>query len=283
MTISRRNLLYGISGTLIGSSISTIAGAQDEPAGFQLGSVKTNIRLEQNSIGLSFEKTELTRNWLSPDQKQFIRLLRRLGSGVVRIGGNRVDTSSWRGVIPGLTPIEPKSIEALAEFLKLSGWSIIYGINMANTNPDLVLEEVRFVAPRLGPSLLAIQIGNEPNFYHNHYRPKNWTFEDYFIEWQTNVKVIRSAFPNLPLIGPSSLDHFDFAVRFADRAPKNTWLGQHYYRGNGRDPRSTAELLLTSDPNLDDMLSTLTPLAKAHHLNGFILDEANSYYAGGYS
>ena len=281
MIISRRNILHGISATIIGSSISQLAGAQDERARFQLGSVKTDRRLEQNSIGLSFEKTELTRNWLSPDQKQFMALLRRLGPGVIRIGGNGVDTSSWRGAIPSLTPIEPKSVDSLAEFLKLSGWSIIYGVNMANTTPDLVVEEIRYVLPRLGSSLLAVQIGNEPNYYRDHYRPKNWTFEDYFIEWQTDAKAIRSAFPNVSLIGPSSVAHFDYAVEFANRASKNIWLGQHYYRGNGRDPRSTAELLLTPDQNLDDMLSALTPLAKADHLNGFILDEANSYYSGG--
>lgn len=92
---------------------------------------------------------------------------------MLRIGANQVDRSSWNGVVEGLTPILPAQIDAFAAFVQATQWQVIYGVNLARNTPANAADEAAYVAERLGPSLLAWEIGNEPDLYVRHgYRPE---------------------------------------------------------------------------------------------------------------
>lgn len=245
----------------------------------------TGAPLSSRFAGLSYEKTRLTVPLFSPTNAAFIRLLQRLGPGVLRIGANGVDLSSWSGLVPGLTPITPAQIDAFAACMQAAGWQVIYGINMANNTPANAAAEASYVASRLGSALLAWEIGNEPDLYHsNGDRPSAWSYADYLSEWRTLRSAIAGAAPGVPFSGPAAAyDTARFTIPFArDAGAGVPLLTQHYYRANGQDASSTLDLLLTADAALPGRLQSLVAAARAAGMaQGFRLAECNSFYNGG--
>jgi hypothetical protein len=117
-------------------------------------------------MGLSYEKSAMTYSYFHESNQHLIGLFRRLGDGVLRIGGGSVDHVMWTPDSTGthlqVTPVE---IKALAGFLQATGWLCLYGVNLATSTPALAAEEVSYAASVLGPNLLGIEIGNEPDEY----------------------------------------------------------------------------------------------------------------------
>ena len=64
-----------------------------------------------------------------------------------------------------LFAIKPEAIDALAGFLKATGWKLIYGLNFGNSTPERAAREAAYVARAIGDRLEYFQIGNEPDFY----------------------------------------------------------------------------------------------------------------------
>ncbi|HEY4542692.1 MAG TPA: heparinase, partial [Noviherbaspirillum sp.] len=241
--------------------------------------------LDSRFAGLSYEKDKLTEPLFTPTNLALLQLLRLLGPGVLRIGANAVDRSSWNGAVKGLTPILPEHIDALATFVQAAQWQVIYGVNMARNTPENAASEAAYVASRLGPSLLAWEIGNEPDLYRRHrYRPRDWTYEDYIREWRALRDAMSAATPGIPFSGPSTAYNVPvFTLPFArDEGSRVPLLTHHYYRADRDDPDSTLDLLLRPDPNLMPELDTLVAAAaEAGMTQGVRIDEANSFYGGG--
>ena len=75
--------------------------------------------------------------------------------------------------------VTAEAVRNLAAFLKVTGWTCLYGIGMGTNTPERAAEEAEFVAKTLGASLQYFQIGNEVDLFGRHLRdPKTWSAED---------------------------------------------------------------------------------------------------------
>jgi len=74
--------------------------------------------------------------------------------------------------------ITPATIDRLAAALRVLGWRLIYGLNLARGAAAEAAEEAAYVANAVGANLLAFQIGNEPDGF-GHWtavRPTSYDF-----------------------------------------------------------------------------------------------------------
>ena len=122
--------------------------------------------------GFSYEKNALSEPLFQDSNHDLIGLFRRLGPGMLRIGGNSVERNVWTAEGTGQTPgrIARADIERLAGFVKAANWQCLYGVNLegiahGTTSPELAADEVAFAAEHLGKSLAGIEIGNECDLY----------------------------------------------------------------------------------------------------------------------
>jgi hypothetical protein len=235
-------------------------------------------------VGLSYEKSKLSQPLFSPSNANLIGLCQRLGQGSLRIGGNSVDETNWNPAGPGQTSGEtaPADVAQLAAFLSAAGWPVLYGVNLAQSTPELAAAEVAYAAQALGPNLLGIEIGNEVDLYPGHYFPSSWDFADYLALWQSFRSAILVQTPAVRLTGPVIADNTSWFSSFAQAEGNNVvLLSAHYYRANGQDPSSNIpELISYPDTNLQNYLSALAVAAAAVGVP-YRMAETNSFYNGG--
>ena len=235
-------------------------------------------------VGLSYEKFKLSQPLFSAGNVNLLGLFKQLGPSLLRIGGNSVDQTSWNATGTGQTSGEtaPSDINAFAAFISAAGWSVLYGVNLAQSTPAVAAAEVAYAVKALGASLVGIEIGNEPDNYAGRYFPSTWGYSDYFARWQTFVSAILAQTPGVPLTGPAIADQTSWFSSFAQTEGKNVaLLSAHYYRGNGQDPSSNIEELDSyPDENLENYLAALKAPAMAAEVP-FRLAETNSFYNGG--
>ena len=137
-------------------------------------------------MGLSYEKLAMTYGYFHPSNHNLIAMFRRLGAGVLRVGGGSVDQLLWTSSSTGThAQISPTNIKNLAGFLQATGWLCLYAVNLATSTPALAAEEVAFAVSALGENLLGIEIGNEPDEYGvaGNFFAGNWTFQDFLSRW----------------------------------------------------------------------------------------------------
>lgn len=102
----------------------------------------------------------------------FFQLMRDLGPGVLRLGGNSQDNSCWD---PKQAP-RPQLCQATitAGDLKLwsraagaAGWRLIVGLNLKQNSPSWMMREMKQgVVPDIpAHQVLALEIGNEPDLF----------------------------------------------------------------------------------------------------------------------
>lgn len=250
-----------------------------DPAGF-IGS---------QYIGLSYPKGVLHTRLLAASNTDLVALCRRLGTGVLRIGGSEVDRTVWTAEGPGETArrISPSDVDALASFVKATGWHCLYGVNLGGsatgtTNPALAAEEVAYVHRLLGDQLLGIEIGNEPNLYNrpNQYYPDNWTLAKFIALWREYREAILAVTPGVAITGPATVGAVEtWTIPFGKQVGKSeiSLLTQHYYRGNGAAPASSAANLMQTDPKLFSELRALLTCSAEIGVP-YRMAECNTYY-----
>jgi hypothetical protein len=256
--------------------------------------VSVAIRIERGApgamiapafLGLSYEKNRISAPLLSGGDGRLASLLRALGGGVLRIGGNSVDTTVWDAAGPGGTAgkVAPADIDSMAALQRQTGWRVLYGVNMAAGDPAAAAAEASYAMQAFGPGLLGIEIGNEPDLYHaNGIRPRDYGYAAFSGEWQAFARAIHARTPDIVLTGPAAASNVaGWTVPFArDHGGGIALLTQHYYLADGRRPDATVARMLRGDARLDDMLARLQPARRAI-AQGFRLAEANSYSHGG--
>jgi hypothetical protein len=297
----RRDVLARLGGSLLLPSLAACADpdvrratAGVRAADSRTGRVTVVINqaasgqvVDSGYVGFSYEKISLNTGFFTATNQPLVRLFRRLGAGLLRLGGNSVDRTSWRRTAGGQTrgTVGPADIDALATFLEATGWSVLYGINLATNAPAGAAEEASSVARSLGRRLYAFEIGNEPDAYSfNTLRPPSYSYADFLREWNGFARAVRQAVPQARLTGPASAWHeTSWTVPFArDEGHRIVLLTQHYYRANGLSPQSTLALLLAGDPALPGLLNPLRQASVAAGIrDGYRLTEANSFYDGG--
>jgi Bacterial Ig-like domain (group 2) len=245
--------------------------------------------------GLSYEKAALQWSFFSASNVVGISLFQGLGTSVLRLGGSSVDQSVWTPNGAGRTYLQvaPSDVASLAAFVKATGWQCLYGINLGGaatgaTTPALAAAEVAYAVAQFGSSLLGIEIGNEPDAYGNpgNFFAGNWSLADYLALWGQFRSAILASTPGVAITGPAaSYNVSTWTIPFGQAvAPEGeiTLLTQHYYRGNGQSPTSTAEFLITPDTALVAELSVLQAGAKSIGVP-YRMSECNSFYASGAS
>jgi hypothetical protein len=237
-------------------------------------------------LGLAYEKQSL----LTPlfADSNLLGLFQRLGSGVLRIGGASVDQSVWTADGQGHTPgqVAPSDVDALASFLRATGWSCIYGINLGGsatgaTTPALAAAEVAYVAQQLGSALLGVELGNECEAYGSSFYAGNWSVEIFEALWQQYRSAIVAVTPGAPLCGPAAGSNLDtWTLPFGEYVTSSqiSLLTQQTTRG----PVSTASVddLITPDAALSTELLMLHYGAQSIDVP-FRIDGLRSYDDGG--
>jgi len=248
---------------------------------------RPGVEIPPDFIGLSYEKSAMSAPLFDASDTALVRLFRRLGPGVLRVGGNSVDRASWDpeglGLQKGL--IAPADVSRLARFLQATDWRIIYGLAMGPSNPQAMADEASAACAAFGNRLVAFEIGNEPDRYHaNGIRASDYAYSDFLKEWENDARVILSATPDASFAGPAAASNLEgYTIPFSrDARGGITLLTHHYYRANGKLPTSTIGLMLSPDARLTGLLRALKDAARSGSIPlGFRLAEANSFYNGG--
>jgi hypothetical protein len=239
-------------------------------------------------MGLSYEKLAMSYGYIHPSNRNLIALFRRLGAGVLRIGGGYVDRLLWTSSTNGThAQITSTNVKNLAGFLQATGWLCLYGINLATSTPVLAAEEAGVAVSVLGSNLLGIEIGNEPDEYGvaGNFFAGNWTFQDFLSRWYLFRSAIIQATPRVPITGPATGggNHISsWTLPFGQIVTPSelTLLTQHYYRASGASSISTASFLISPDPQLTTELATLKAGAQQLGLP-YRISECNSFANGG--
>ena len=94
-----------------------------------------------------------------------------------------------------------------------------------------VLDGSAYVDDTIGSSLMAFQLGNEPDlFSRNGLRAVGYNFEQFAQEWQRFYDAIRARVPFAPFAGPDTAYNNEWLVPFAKQFKNQAQLiSQHYY------------------------------------------------------
>lgn len=259
--------------------------------------------------GLSYETQQLgDPTFFSPDNTDLISFVRGLGaSGVLRIGGNSSEYCYWTpkptqadldavaanggnaiGPSTGKHPdavrkITPQAVRNLSGFVDATGWKLIYGLNMGTGTAEDAADEAAYVMNLFGSKLIAFQLCNEPDLFHqNGIRKAGYNFADFAQEWQHFYEVIRKRVPNAPFSGPDTAFNNEWLAPFAKQFKSEIqFLSQHYYaEGPPTDPSMTIERLLRPNPKLVQQFDGMQTTCRESGLP-FRMTETNSCYSAG--
>jgi hypothetical protein len=253
--------------------------------------------------GLSYETSQLSDpTFFSPENTALAAFHRRLGAaGILRIGGNTSEFSVWSPTSapvqsppqalgpdtgrhpPPRRPVTPLAVRNLRGFLDLSGWRLIYGLNMGTESPETAADEAAYVAKVMGDKLVALQLCNEPDlFSRNGLRSPDYGYPQFAAEWRRYFRAIRQRVPHAPFAGPDTADNDEWLARFADEQRHDvTFLSEHYYaEGPPTDPSMTIARLLGPSAKLDVELEAAAAARRNTGLP-FRMTETNSCYGGG--
>ena len=312
--MERRTFLMRAGAAAAATSCARAGWTQSETdvlAELTLTEVPGTMPLPLTYTGLSYELAQLTDpQFFSASNRDLVAHCRLLSpNGVLRIGGNtsefcwfQADASTEAPklrVPPGklednwmphqLFAIKPEAIDALAGFLKATGWRLIYGLNFGNSTPERAAREAAYVARAIGDQLEYFQIGNEPDLYqdaNNGTRPPGWGFADYLREWTAYADAIAARVPKARLGGPDVNSSMDWVTRFGEEIPDKirerlkVLTGHYYAEGPPNDPRVTTERLLKGNANIAGEMEKIEAVARAHG-QVYRMTEGNSCYRGG--
>jgi hypothetical protein len=246
--------------------------------------------LPRDFVGLSYEMRELGVGNFDAGAGNLVDLLRTLGSGNLRIGGNTLDRDTlWEPA--GQPPpqplptwvkdvVGPADIARLGRFLDATGWRTEVGINLGHYDASLAADEAATLKSALGSRLLGAACGNEPNDWaHNGLRTAPYGYPQYLPDWQACA----AAAGGTPLAGPdvSSPTTTGSGVSQFAAAEKNrlSLLTIHGYSVSGG---STAAQLLSPQTDASEVANVSQELAGARAAGLPIrIDETNSAAGGG--
>jgi hypothetical protein len=192
-------------------------------------------------IGLSFESGTLNGGQFD-DVGDLPQLLRNLGTGVMRFGGNSVDTS--------FTRVSPSALAGLVRLAKATGWTVLYSENLGHFKAKTVTRDARTVSAALGRYLAAFACGNEPDLFPNvGLRSPSYSEREYLNQTSSCLAAVRAGAPTAPIEGPDT-SGIGWLPGYAATAPAPLrWLGQHYYPMGcglgGRSPAAFAAAMLS--------------------------------------
>lgn len=280
-----------------------LAQAGAVPVSLKIGAQST-IKIPVDFMGLSYESGQLAYpDFFSAENHRLIGIFRTLSSdGVLRLGGNLSEFTAWSDTDPSTAPergglvgpdpgyreprtftITPVAIRNLRAFLDATNWRCIYGLNLGGGTVEQALAEGSYVAKTLGPRLICVQFGNEPDLFKHHEQgDKRWTYEEYLTKWKAFRAAFHEKLPSIPVAGPDTAYNQEWFKRFSEDVPKDVvLLTSHYYVGGPpSDPKMTTEFLLQARERFQDSCVKALNSAKAAHVP-FRMAEGNTCYNAG--
>jgi len=246
-------------------------------------------RISADFMGLGYEIASVSeRGLLTGSNRAYVQFVRTLApAGVIRIGGNTSDYASWSPSGPAVsapkaTVVDRRGLLDLGTFLRATGWRLIWGFNLGRGSMDQAVDEAIAVAASVSDSLLAFEIGNEPDLFPGVHRPANYSYADYYAEYRRFKQAIRAKLPNAPFAGPDVIVHADWLEQFAATEAADIKLLTHHFYAEGppENPTSTIENLLKPNPFLPGLLGLLQAASNSARVP-YRICETNSCFGGG--
>ena len=289
--MNRRQCLTALAGvaavTALRGRHAAAAGPRAIPISFDPR--EAGAEISPRFMGLGYEISSVAiPGLLRADNRSYVRMVRNLSTqGVIRVGGNTSDYAAWSPdgqalSAPKATVINRQSLEDLAGFLRATGWTLIWGLNLGQNREEEAVREARAVADAVGTPSVTFEIGNEPDLFAPAHRAHGYDFEQWWTQYGSYAARIAKAVPGAAFAGPDAAARTDWVAEFARRAPANVkLLTHHYYReGPPASPASTIDTLLQPDPKLARMLAELRTASQAGD-RPFRICETNSCFGGG--
>jgi hypothetical protein len=307
----RRTFLSASSLTAAGLLLGRRGMAQSAPASLRVQTSAPGTAVSSDFIGLSYENMQLEDpSFFSPRNTGLIQQFRAISPrGVLRLGGNTSEFNWWKSTPTQAAPerklvlkdggrpqdtlyaITPETIRELDGFLKATGWSCIYGLNLGFGTPETDLPEAEFVYKTLGPRLQYFQIGNEVDMFVQ-YRLRDadtWNVDRYLQEWLVIARAVQKAIPGATFGMPDVASKVEWLTAIADQwapvtdKPKVTTLSHHYYWGGPpSSPDATIQRLLRPAPTVTQK-GEASRAAAAKMDAAYRMTEGNTVYRGGKS
>jgi hypothetical protein len=291
---TRRDALR--TATMLGA-LSGWAGETSAKAVVTVHPERPGVEIPADFLGISCEKSVLAENHFRPHNTALENLFRNLGGGVLRPGGARVESTYWSRteVSPDANTkkrktIGPLALDNLYAFAKESGWRVIHGLNLGANDPAMAADEAAYAMHAGGPTVLALEIGNEPDLYVEHnLRPAHYGYSQYRGEVEAYHRAILTKLPHAPLAGPATTRTCEwfpgFVADFKDRIALAT---SHLYPLSAKvtDPGSArfASIQNLLNAKTDEVwMPMIEEHQKASRAAGvpFRLGECNSASGGG--
>jgi hypothetical protein len=242
----------------------TLAAGESIPAQIEVDAAKPGLTIPADFLGISYEKNALVEPHFKPGNSVLINLHRNLGSGTLRLGGNKVELTRWQAdaaasldKATGLAVIGRTTLDDLYGFIKATEWKCLHGINLAGNQPESSADEAAYALKVGAASILAIEVGNEPNLYTNHdLRKQGYDCPTYLPEAVAAIKVIRARNPGIILAGPATArrpDHW-FEDAVAGLKGRLRIATSHTYALSGGSTKPTS----ANFPSIENLLLPAT-------------------------
>ncbi len=213
--------------------------------------------------------------------RQLLTNLTSYGSGPInlRIGGDSTDATGE----PTSTTITP-----FVELAEAMGAQFELGVNLGSNNVNLATDQATaYVSQMPSGSLLALEIGNEPDeYYKNGLRPATYTVQNYFsdfLTWQQNITPVLPSGTKLmgaawAFLGTLQANAQNFAI--ANSASLNLFSQHSYVTSPSNNP--AGDFLLTPAA-ATSVPSQVAAAVIASHAQGlpFRMGETGSVSDGG--
>ena len=307
----RRKFLASSSLTAAALLLERRGFAQSGPslASLHVDTSVSGSAVSSDFIGLSYENMQLEDpSFFSPKNAGLVEQFRAISPrGVLRLGGNTSEFNWWKATPDQAAPqrklvlkdgshpqdtlyaITPDTIRELDGFLKATGWSCIYGLNLGFGTPETDLPEAQFVYKTLGPRLQYFQIGNEVDMF-TQYRLReadSWNVDVYLQQWLVIARAVQKAIPGAKFGLPDVASKVEWLTAIADQwgsvqdKPHVTTLSHHYYwSGPPSNPKATVQRLLQPDPGVAKKGET-SRVAASKMGAAYRMTEGNTVFRGG--
>lgn len=254
------------------------------------------MTIPSDFVGLSFETDSIST--FPSGSAVFQQMLRQLGVGWMRFGGNSVDRTTWvGGQRSSSTPansLTASDVDPIMALARAVGWRVLFGVDLAISTPALDAEEATYVSQSGSGALAGFEIGNEPDLYAgNGDKPTTYNLTQYLSDWNSFANAIQAADPGAVLTGPADAGNIgtwttQFGATFGSRI---ALLTQHLYPlgpvssvgATSPDACTIADLLSAGthakDASTAAQVETIAQAAKVP----WRMAESNSCYDGGTS
>ncbi|MFF3871764.1 glycosyl hydrolase family protein [Streptomyces sp. NPDC001978] len=277
--------------TMIASVGTATTAAAAVPQVINIAQTTTGTSLTPSSVGLSFEASSLSLPGFTSGNLATYE--KTLGTSVMRIGANAVDRTFWTSTgetAPSWATdgtITPVNLTSLAGLAQASGWKVILAVNLKHYDPARAADEAAHAKAALGSSLLALEIGNEPDLYPQY---TNNTAQ-YISDFQNYVAAINQAAPGVPIeatdvaTSPTgTMQNAFVSYETGLGTPNISELTSHYYplKGAGCGGTSSISDLLGTTTRTNELNNATSAVSQAARLGvPAVIDEGNSAYCGG--